>query len=189
MKKIKFVLVILFAVLFLPLAVFAEEKQTREVTEDTEDTKVVEKVNIYFFKGDGCGHCAAAKEFFESIKEEYGKYFELKEYETWYDTDNAELLERVAEARDEDVSGVPYIVIGNKSWNGYSSDFDSEIKDAITSEYEKDASSRYDVMNLLNSGQKGDKDSYADDAIILIAILIVVGLIVFGVVSARKKVA
>lgn len=186
MKKIKFILVILFAVLFLPLAVFAEDKQTREVTENTE---AAEKVNIYFFHGDGCGYCASAKEFFASIQEEYGKYFELKEYETWYNTDNAELLEKVAKARDEEVSGVPYIVIGNKSWNGYSSDFDEEIKKAITSEYEKDSNSRYDVMNLLSNGQKVDKDSYSDDAMILIAILIVVGLIVFGVVSARKKVA
>lgn len=186
MKKIKFVLVILFAVLFLPLTVFAEEKQTREATEDTD---VVEKVNIYFFKGDGCGHCAAAKEFFESIQEEYGKYFELKEYETWYNTDNAELLEKVAEARDEAVSGVPYIVIGNKSWNGYSSDFDEEIKKAITSEYNADASSRYDVMDLLDLNQKTTRESFADDAMILIAVLIVLGLIVFGIAAARKKVS
>lgn len=184
MKKLKFILVILFAVMLLPFSVFAEEEQNEE---NTESVDTVEKVNVYFFKGEGCSHCAEAKAFFQSIQDEYGKYFELKEYETWYDTDNAELLEQVAEARDEEVSGVPYIIIGNNSWNGYSSDFDEEIKKAITDEYDKEASSRYDVMKLLNGEQKPEKESYADDVMILIAILIVVGLIVFGVVSARKK--
>lgn len=35
--------------------------------------------------------------WFESIKEEYGSFFEIKEYEIWYNEDNANLMEKGAE--------------------------------------------------------------------------------------------
>ena len=192
MKKFKFILVILLALLILPFGVLAEEEEenTEEATteEVAEDKTTSNKVKLYFFRGEGCPHCAEAEDFFNSIQEEYGEYFEIVDYETWYNEDNAALLQKVGEVRDEEIGGVPYILIGNKSWAGYATDYDEEIKATIISEYEKDPADRYDIMDYVN-GKKVEKEdeSYASDVLVLLAIIVVVGGIVTGIVFARKK--
>ena len=100
-------------------------KKTKRSTklDVTEDGEVV----IYFFRGEGCSHCAEAEEWFESIEDEYGDKFVVKDYEVWYDEDNAEYMNRIAESRGEDVTGVPYIIIGNKSWNGFAESYKEEM--------------------------------------------------------------
>jgi len=62
----KFILSIVLILLITPMFVNAKEK---------------EKINVYVFYGDGCPHCHNAFNFFESIEKEYGKYFDLVEYE------------------------------------------------------------------------------------------------------------
>ena len=128
MKLLKYLLV-LFVALTLPLAVFAEGEE-EQVTSDSGEAEVQEEskeVKLYFFRGEGCSHCAEAEAWFESIEEEYGDYFEIVDYETWYNSENAELMQKVAEARGETAEGVPYIIIGNKSWNGFAEDYEEEI--------------------------------------------------------------
>lgn len=187
MKWLKFLFVAFLAVLVMPFAVFAED-EVKEIAE--EDNK---KVNVYLFRGDGCPHCADAEAFFESIEDELGEYFTLVDYETWKNSDNAALLEKVADARGEEVGGVPYIIIGNKSWNGYSSEYDDDFKDAIMAEYETSITERYDIMELVDTGSTGKgattsaKNTSTSDAVALVAILIVLGGIVAGVIAIRKK--
>ena len=179
MKKIG-LLVILMMILVAPFAVFAEEEG------DKKDTK---EVNIYFFRGQGCSHCAEAEEWFKSIEEELGDRFEIVDYETWYNQDNAELMKKVAEARGEaeQATGVPYIIVGDKSWIGFADDYKEEIKDQINSEYGKNINDRYDVMELMNDiGSNKKKDSGSDVASLII-ILLVVGGIGFGIYKARAN--
>lgn len=179
MKKIG-LLVILMMILVAPFAVFAEEEG------DKKDTK---EVNIYFFRGQGCSHCAEAEEWFKSIEEELGDRFEIVDYETWYNEDNAELMKKVAEARGEaeQATGVPYIIVGDKSWIGFADDYKEEIKDQINSEYGKNINDRYDVMKLMNDiGSNKKKDSGSDVASLII-ILLVVGGIGFGIYKARAN--
>ena len=184
MKKIKILLMALFVLLAMPFTVFAEDEASTNSEEDN-------KVKVYFFRGEGCPHCAEAEEFFDSIKDEYGQYFEIVDYETWNDANNASLLEKVGEARDEEINGVPYIVIGDKSWSGYSSEYDDDIKKTIKSVYDTSVDKRYDIMQLIDTGStnKGNSEdsTKSNDAIILIAIIVVVGAVVSGVVMARKK--
>ena len=184
MKKVKILLMALFVLLAIPFAVFAEEESSASSEENN-------KVKVYFFRGEGCPHCAEAEEFFDSIKDEYGQYFKIVDYETWNNADNASLLEKVGEARGEKIKGVPYIVIGDKSWSGYSSDFDDDIKKAIKSVYDTSVDQRYDIMQLVDTGStnKGnaEENSKSNDAIILVAIIVVVGVVVSGIVMARKK--
>ncbi len=176
MKKLKY-LVLLIVALILPIAVFAEGEETTESNE----------VKIYFFRGEGCSHCAETEEWFAEIEEEYGYKFEIVDYETWYDQDNADLMQRVAKARGEQAEGVPYIIIGNQSWNGFTDSYKSEILSRIDSEYEKDVDDRYDIIKLLPSLEK-EKDSTGSDILALIIILAVVAGICFGVYKARSKV-
>lgn len=193
MKKFKLYLAIIMCLLMIPFTVFADEADTDskdEATTEEKDTKSEDskKVKIYFFRGEGCPHCAEAEEFFDSIKDEYGEYYKIVDYETWYNTENADLLQKVGNARDEEISGVPYILIGNKSWSGYSSDMNDEIISTIKSEYEKDVADRYDIMELINTDStKAKEKSKSGDVMALIIVLIVVAGISYGVVVARKK--
>ena len=112
--------------------------------------------------------------------------FKVVDYETWYDEDNAELMKKVADARGEEANGVPYIIIGNKSWNGFAESYASEMLEEIKSEYEKDVKDRYDIMKLLPNGIKKDEKK-SNDVLVLILILVVVGGVCFGVYKARNN--
>ena len=140
MKKFMYLVLIFAAFLILPFAVYAEddevedaqvEEVSEEVSEETtgDDSK---EVNVYFFRGQGCSHCAEAEEWFKSIEEEYGSYFKVVDYETWYNEDNAKLMQEVADARGEKAEGVPYIIIGDRVFNGYSEQYDDDIKAKIS---------------------------------------------------------
>ena len=112
------------------------------ITVEVDDISYDEnKVNIYLFWGDGCPHCENAKNFFESIEEEYGKYFKLNKFVVWYNKDNKEIMNQFASAMGEKVKGVPYIIIGNKTYKGFSSSYKESIIEAITSQYKNS----YDV--------------------------------------------
>ena len=180
MKKLSLVFVLLLGLLLIPSSVSAEDN---------------DKVNVYFFRGEGCPHCEEAEEFFDSIKDEYGKYFTIVDYETWYNEDNAELMEKVAKARDEEASGVPYIIIGDQAWNGYASDYDDAIKKQIKKVYEQDTDSRYDIMKYVEANKKAPKTSskedkdYSNDILSLILIVVVAGGVCTGIYFARKKTA
>ena len=116
-KKIKSVLslVLLIASIFTFLVkpVLAEEETPQLVATDSQE------VNIYMFRGDGCTYCAKALTWFEEIEAEEGKYFNLITYEVWNDEENKALMDRVANYMKDDVSGVPYIIVGKKTYTGF----------------------------------------------------------------------
>ena len=194
MKKIKLFLAIIMCLFAMPLAVLADEGSDDNVEVTSGETEVQEednRVKIYFFRGEGCPHCADAEEFFNSIEEEYGQYYKILDYETWYNSDNAALLQKVGEARNEKISGVPYILIGDKSWSGYDDSFADDIKDTIKSEYEKAVADRYDIANYVDftnaAGSVTEAAKKSNDAMVLIIILLAVAGVTYGVVAARKK--
>ena len=178
MKTLKYLFVLLM-LLVLPVMVYAEGEE--ETTTDDSN-----EVIVYFFRGEGCSHCAEAEAWFQSIEEEYGSMFKIVDYETWYDEDNAALMQKVAEAKHEDAQGVPYIIIGNKSWNGFTESYGAEMLAAIKSEYETPANERYDIMKLLPKGVKKEEEK-SNDVLALILILVVVGGVCFGVYKARNN--
>lgn len=147
-----------------------------------------DKVNVYIFRGSTCSHCLDAVAHFASIAKDEGKYFNVKTYEVWSNSDNNDLMNDAAnEIGDSEVSGVPYIVIGKKSWSGYAASYDDEMRKEIKSEYNKDKSKRYDVIKAVNGEATGEKSSIAGDVISVVIIIAVIGLITFGIISARKK--
>ena len=173
MKKLKYFIILLIAALIIPFTVHADGEESKEV-------------KVYFFRGEGCPHCEEAEEWFKTIEEEYGSYFEVVDYETWYNQENAELMQRVAKARGEEVTGVPYIIVGNQSWKGFTQEYAPEIIAKIQSEFETNVDERYDIIKLLPEVEK-EKDSTGSDVLALVVILIVFGGICYGVYKARKK--
>ena len=95
-----------------------------------------EPINVYLFWGNGCPHCEHAKEYFSKIEKEYDEYFEFVQYEVWYDEENRDLYEKVQKELKDNGSGVPFIVIGDKSFRGYSSSINQELIDTILEKYE-----------------------------------------------------
>lgn len=180
MRKLKLLFFIVLAcVLVLPFGVFAEEETTTET--------VNREVTLYFFRGEGCSHCAEFESWLEEIEPDYGDLFKVVDYETWYNKDNQELMSKVAEARGETAEGVPYIIIGNKSWNGFAEDYKEEIISEIQSLYETDPDSRYDVMDYVKTGNKASEKLTSGDYIATIVIALVSLLVIFGIIKARKN--
>lgn len=99
------------------------------------------KVNIYFFWGNGCPHCEEEMKFFESIEKEYGKYYNLYKFETWYDEKNAKIFNIFANAMNDEADGVPYTIIGEKSFSGFGGSYKEEFLKAIEEQYKNN----YDV--------------------------------------------
>lgn len=104
-------------------------------------TREDNKVNIYFFWGNGCSHCEEEFEFFESIKEKYGKHYNLYTFETWYDEKNANLLYTFAENMGDRVTGVPYTIIGDESFVGFGETYEKYFVNAIENQH----NNSYDV--------------------------------------------
>lgn len=95
-----------------------------------------EKVQIYMFKGDGCPHCEDALKFFNSLTDADKEKFELHEYEVWRDEKNKELMEKVSESFGEDVSSVPYIIVGEKTFRGFDEEIGQDILEYVNTMYE-----------------------------------------------------
>lgn len=204
----KLATVITAILMFLPITVMAEEEELKgnamsiqeacaeeEIAFDHDDYKNNQdgKVNIYLFRGNGCSHCHEFLTYLESIIDDYGKYFNVITYEVWSNGDNGTLMEKVAEKLGTEVSGVPFIIIGDQTFSGYASSMNEQIISLIKEEYEKE--DRYDVMKELGvdttvSNKKIEnnaKDSSTSDIIILVVGILIIGGVAGLVVMARKQ--
>ena len=92
------------------------------------------KPNIYIFWGDGCPHCKALAKFISKLPAETKDKVNIYSFEVWSDKDNKSFMKNFGKFLDQDVSGVPFTVIGDKIFDGYSSGdtkTDQQILDAI----------------------------------------------------------
>ena len=109
MKRIFGLFLALVAALFLVNNASAIEKP--EVTDH-------EKIKVYIFRGSGCSHCHDALTFLYGLDGEYDDYFTVVSYEVWGNENNATLAQDVAAKLGDKFGGVPYIVVGSKSFAG-----------------------------------------------------------------------
>ena len=119
LKKIFFVMIIFMTGLSLVMA-------------SENDNKEKNLVNIYLFYSDTCPHCAKEKELLDEIVDKYDNV-RLYKYEIG-DEDNSKLLDEVASLYDTTVSGVPFTVIGDKVYKGFSYE-NSKVKFMGTVDY------------------------------------------------------
>ena len=94
-----------------------------------------EQVNLYFFHGDGCPHCAEEEKFLAKIEKKYS-YVKIIRYEVWKNKSNALLMDRVGNRYDVATSSVPLTVISGTAISGYSESIGIRIEQAI--KYYKD---------------------------------------------------
>lgn len=91
--------------------------------------------NVYIFRGQTCVHCLDAVTHFVKLFND-GVKFNFYTYETWNNSANANLYYEVIKkytANEEEMGGVPLIIIGDQYFIGYASGYDSAILDAINS--------------------------------------------------------
>lgn len=93
---------------------FLSPAQAVAASAQQQDAKVV----VYFFWGDGCPHCAAAKPFLADLAQRYPNVV-VREYEVWHDEKNQVLFSRMAAKFGFEPSAVPTIFIGERDWVGY----------------------------------------------------------------------
>jgi len=128
MKYIKKILFLIFiCILFVP-SVFADKDKNL--------------VNIYLFYSDTCPHCAKEKELLSELQDEYDN-IRIYKYEI-SNKDNSMLLDEVAMMFDTKVTGVPFTVIGEKIYKGFSYE-DSKSKFIGTIEYYSNNGYKYIV--------------------------------------------
>ena len=159
---------------------YSEEINKLENTDLSSYSESTEKVNVYIFRGNTCSHCFDAIAYFASIAKDYGKYFNLRTYETWTNKANASLMTQVSSVMGDNATGVPYIVIGDKSYSGFGSSMADEILDQIKTEYA--STDKYDVMDHLDEAKAKTKAKNDSTAVTIILVFIVIaggiGLIV-----------
>lgn len=161
------------------IEIYGKEKDYSDYTKilksaDLSDYKESdEKVNVYIFRGSTCAYCLKAITYFASKADEYKNYINLKTYEVWNNQDNNNLMNNVAAVFGKEVSGVPFIVIGDKTFDGYSESMNSEIESVIKNQYE--SHEKYDVMEHLT--EKKSKSKYNNKKIFAI-----LGVILFGII-------
>lgn len=117
------------------------------VDEVTSNENSSDKVHVYFFSKEESDECDEAREWFGTLEAELGDHFDLTEYDISQYEDNAELMQKVAEAKGEVVDSLPYIVIGNSSWKNINDASKAEIKQKIESEFAIDPSLRENLVN------------------------------------------
>ena len=113
-------------------------------------TKEEGKVNIYFFWGDGCPHGEEQFAFLDSIESEYGDLYNLYTFETWKNEENAELLKIFSNAMEVESRGVPYTIIGEEVFTGFSESMESDFINAIVEERDKSFDVYFDKISFSN---------------------------------------
>ena len=166
MKKKIAIIVLMLLSIIIPVKAFAKEQyKTLNLKETLAEEGIEEKfsnyketddqITIYMFRGKGCAYCRKFLEFLNGITDEYGKYFKLVSFESWYNEENSNLLGEISTFMGEQASGVPYIIIGDKVFGGYTESYDESIKTAIKTLY--DSKDRYDVFEEYEYSKKWDK--------------------------------
>ena len=107
-----------------------ENKKKAAKNETKKASTKIRKFVMYFFWGKGCPHCAEEKVFLDEMKKKY-PYMQIRDYEVWYNKQNAILLTGMAGAYKIKASGIPVTFIGEDAFAGFSEESKEEIEESI----------------------------------------------------------
>ena len=161
LKKIALITLVLCLVIpFIPKAYAAVDMtkytsttledalEQEDIAYDFKHTAKDSQVKIYLFRGRGCGYCHKFLEYAaNTLMKDYNDKINIITYEVWYDENNGELFDGVATMLNSSADGVPFYVIGDQVFNGYSEEMNEGIVSAINTELAKSQADRYDAID------------------------------------------
>ncbi len=145
-------LLILFAAILLifPINVFALSNNYEDKLFSLTNTKIDDnKVNLYLFFGQECPHCEEERNWLNNLKEQYKDNLNIYEFEVWHNKTNAKLMEEAKKIFDFSGQSVPFTVVGDKAFAGYSEVSASRIENVLK-EYLKEDNNQENVENNVN---------------------------------------
>lgn len=77
-----------------------------------------EEVNLYFFWGKGCPHCAKEEELLKYFQTKYS-YLRVHSFEVYTNYQNMNYLQQIGKKLGARVDGVPFTIIGDKTFVGF----------------------------------------------------------------------
>lgn len=169
-KIIQSLLVFLILFVFV-IPVFAREKS----------------VNIYFFWGEGCPHCAKEKPFLQKLEKKYPTV-KVYDFEVWNNDENRKLLIEVGKKLNVDVSGVPFTVIGDQHFIGWLNEettgslLEKVVQSFVSHDYQ-------DVVGEILSSKKStspQKDSLKNEKVQKSTVPTKLNLPIFGEIETKN---
>ncbi|OGU04924.1 MAG: hypothetical protein A2075_02265 [Geobacteraceae bacterium GWC2_58_44] len=85
---------------------------------------------LYFFWGEGCPHCERAKPFLEELKRKYPA-LQIESCEVLEHRENIPRLMEMAQACNQEPTGVPTFIMGNRMLSGFSPETAVELEQLI----------------------------------------------------------
>ena len=153
MKK-KFLLVILLLFTLMPFNSLALSKSYTDKIANIVNIEPSEnKINLYLFHGEECPHCADERKWLDTIKDTYKDNLNIYYYEVWHNEDNAKLMQKVKSEFKVEKNSVPFTVIGEKYYLGFSTTVGSSMENTIKEYIDLDHSS-----NTINIPIMGEVD-------------------------------
>lgn len=87
---------------------------------------------VYFFWGEGCPHCAAAKPVLAQLQSRHPGMI-VRDYEIYNSAENRALFASLAATQGFQPSGVPTLLLGDRHWVGFAADRTGpELEQAVT---------------------------------------------------------
>lgn len=174
MNKIKIILLTLIAICSFFSVSFASESTG--------------KIQVDYYWGDGCSHCAEIEPFIDAIEEKYKDEVVINRFEIWKDKNNAFKFNQEMELYrvPQNGRGTPSLIINNKALVGseeIGKRLEQEINFAIERKEQIEKNNKQELNNLLSpmgtidvnnpnkSGALLEKDSMRLKAIAMTAIV------------------
>jgi glutaredoxin len=104
-------------------------------------------IELYFFWGSGCPHCANMASVLKEINASYPT-LKINTFEVWHSPANQTMLNAVAEGYNFKPAGVPVIFIGDKAIEGDSQTAIAQLKEAVKNCSISDCSSPIERIKL-----------------------------------------
>lgn len=165
MKRI--IKLILFLLLIIPTSTLALSKDYNDYVGKYYDIKNDDKVNIYLFYSKICPHCQKEEKYFETLKEKYQDKINIYTYEVTENKTNNEIMKSLKKELKENNQGVPFTIIGSKTFLGYDESFNERIENTIDS-YLNENTTTDNIYTIPILGKIEAKNA----SIILIAIIL-----------------
>ena len=143
------------------------------------------KVNVYIFRGKTCWHCLDEVSWLAENYNKYAEYINVHTYEVWNDTTNSKLMNLVAKHLGKKASGVPFTVIGDQIFSGFSEEMGTAIIEAA--KQQKNNEDRYDIKNVINLEDVSTGEKKSDATMIILILVVLAGGIIFIYFISKSK--